>query len=377
MGQNVGLRFGEETGMTLSTLFWLDAFVSSDSLSELVGRPTRATRIRVKANTSLMAAIRSETGAQEELGLARILWPTSLTKARRARAAARAARLDLVERELPGGLLFQTGPLSTDPRLAPHIVNAALSPDATWLRHNPLRRALAADQAAIVRISAAAHNTLIAIEEELSDLPLPAYEPLVNPAEAIHVSRRELVDGHDLSSAAPLVAHEQAGEILARLHRHEAPRAARRSKRSIGKTLAKHRSVLGPLAPSLAARIEALDPEAGTLSGEAVFSHGDASPDQFLLDGHKRVWITDFDRACCAPRSLDLASYSHCSTPEQAEALLTGYRRAGGRTPTAEELRRGRILAAIDRLLDPLRDAQPTWRRDIAASLELLERLMR
>lgn len=363
--------------MTGSTVSWVDALVSADELSDLVGCPARATRIRVKAHTSVTAAIRFGTGAEESFGWARILWPTSRAKARRARAAAQATRLDLVERELPGGLLFQAGPLATDPRLARHIATAALSPEAEWLRHNPLRRAIAADGAAIVRISAAAHNTLIAIERELADLPLPAYEAAPRTRRAIHVSRRELIDGSDLSSSAPLAAHEQAGEILARIHHHEAPRAARRPRRTIIDTLDNHCAVLRVLAPSLAQRLNALGPAPGAPGGNTVLSHGDASPDQFLLDWRTRVWITDFDRACCAPHSLDLASYAHCSTPQQADALLAGYRAAGGQTPTPDEWRWGSIVAIAERLLDPLRDAQPTWRREVGASLELLERLMR
>lgn len=362
--------------MTGSTSSWVDALISADELSDLVGCPARATRIRVKAHTSLTAAIRFGTGREESFGWARILWPTSRAKARRARAAARVTRLDLVERELPAGLLFQAGPLATDPRLARHIATAALSPEATWLRHNPLRRAIAADGAVIVRISAAAHNTLIAIEQELADLPLPSYEAVLNNRRAVHVSRRELVDGSDLSSQAPLAAHQQAGEVLARIHRHEAPRAARRPRRTLIDTLDNHCAVLRALAPDLAQRLNALDPTPRGPGDDTVLSHGDASPDQFLLDGRGRVWITDFDRACCAPRSLDLASYSHCSTPQQADALLSGYRAAGGRMPTPDELRWGSIVAIVERLLDPLRDARPTWRRNVAASLERLERLM-
>ncbi|WP_180272241.1 phosphotransferase family protein, partial [Actinomyces ruminis] len=134
------------------------------------------------------------------------------------------------------------------------------------------------------------------------------------------------------------------------------------------------------LDPALAARVhrlgQALD-AAAPEAGPPVLVHGDASPDQVLLErASGRIWLTDFDRARLAPAAVDLGSYLAVAPADAAPALLAGYAQAGGRVPAEAVLRHAIARARLERIQDPLRHGDPHWRRRLGAQADLIERLL-
>ena len=172
-----------------------------------------------------------------------------------------------------------------------------------------------------------------------------------------------------------------AGAALAALHastRRLPPDLAARlpGRRADGRRAgAVHASVLRALDPALAARVLALDERLPADPPAArVLAHGDFTPDQVLVrldDG--AVWLTDFERSRLAPAATDLGSYLAVVDDAMARALLDGYADAGGRGPDRADLAAGAVRARLERLVEPLRHADPRWRERIDRELEELE----
>ena len=130
-----------------------------------------------------------------------------------------------------------------------------------------------------------------------------------------------------------------------------------------------HAALLDELAPDLAERMRRVVAELpGVASAMPVLSHGDLSPDQVLTthDGDA-VWLTDFDRACLAPRAVDLGSF--LAVLDDA-AFLDGYRDGGGQVPPEDQLRRAVAASLILRAADPLRRACRDWKQQVSANLD-------
>lgn len=363
----------------MNTLDVVEAALDPDRLSELVGSPVRATRIRIKPETSVVLSLaHRETGAVA--GWARMLWPTSHAKASKARN--RAAKLGRTTQEnLVGGLLLQTGEVASDPDLGQRVHDAGpihwpKHGDLPLLRYNPLRRVVVRDGDRVVRVSAHADKLGYPMHRLLAPhVPLP--ERLDDGADP-HVSVQRFTGRSDLARTPDQVATRAAGAAMAALH-SVAPG-------DLAETLAArtlsaqaqaevHADLLDHLAPDLAARVRAVERRLQPLVGELVLSHGDASPDQVLVEG-TQVWLTDFDRVCLAPRAADLGSYLAVCGDAAAVALLEGYREAGGALPTRDHMQAGCMASVMLRLMDPLRAAEPAWRESIGSSLAWLERML-
>ena len=164
-----------------------------------------------------------------------------------------------------------------------------------------------------------------------------------------------------------------AGAMLARLHAAGVPddlarSLALRAPDPVAQGLA-HAALLDELAPGLAERMRRVVAELpGVASAMPVLSHGDLSPDQVLTthDGDA-VWLTDFDRACLAPRAVDLGSF--LAVLDDA-AFLDGYRDGGGQVPPEDQLRRAVAASLILRAADPLRRACRDWKQQVSANLD-------
>lgn len=392
-------------------------------LSEQAGRPVRAARLRIKPRTSLVVGLDDTAG--HPAGWLRILWPISHNKAARTRREAGELGLETAEHEL-GELLAQTGPLPADPKLLKRIAAATASGKlGRWeasqvLRYNPLRRVVVRDGMRVVRVATSrdrgvAFDRFIAgvVETPLrlddgtldgvsvhaftgaQDLAgLLAGNPPSRPSDESRLSRAASdSDGSWLSRAAseasgPCRNHpgadrgpiRAAGAMLARLHAAGVPddlarSLALRAPDPVAQGLA-HAALLDELAPGLAERMRRVVARfPGAASAIPVLSHGDLSPDQVLTTrAGDRVWLTDFDRACLAPRAVDLGSFIAVLDDD---AFLDGYRDGGGQLPPGDQLRRAVAASLILRAADPLRRASRAWEQEISANLDRIMEVLK
>ena len=404
-------------------------------LSEQAGRPVRAARLRIKPRTSLVVGL--DDAAGHPVGWLRFLWPISHNKAARTRREAGELGLETTEHEL-GELLAQTGPLPADPKLLKRIAAATASGKlGRWeasqvLRYNPLRRVAVRDGMRVVRVTTSrdrgvAFDRFIAgvVETPLrlddgtldgvsvhaftgaQDLAgLLAGNPPSRPSDESWLSRaasdsdesrlsRAASDSDEsrLSRAAseasgPCRNHpgadrgpiRAAGAMLARLHAAGVPddlarSLALRAPDPVAQGLA-HAALLDELAPGLAERMRRVVARfPGAASAIPVLSHGDLSPDQVLTTrACDRVWLTDFDRACLAPRAVDLGSFIAVLDDD---AFLDGYRDGGGQLPPGDQLRRAVAASLILRAADPLRRASRAWEQEISANLDRIMEVLK
>lgn len=399
-------------------------------LSEQVGRPVRAARLRIKPRTSLVVGLDDTAG--HPVGWLRFLWPISHNKAARTRREAGELGLETTEHEL-GELLVQTGPLPADPKLLKRIAAATASGKlGCWeasqvLRYNPLRRVVVRDGMRVVRVATSrdrgvAFDRFIAgvVEtplrlddgtldgvsvhaftgaQDLADLL--AGNPPNRPSDESRLSRAASdSDGSWLSRAAseasgPCRNHpatdrdptqstpgpiRAAGAMLARIHAAGVPddlarSLALRAPDPVAQGLA-HAALLDELAPGLAERMRRVVARfPGAASAIPVLSHGDLSPDQVLTTrAGDWVWLTDFDRACLAPRAVDLGSFIAVLDDD---AFLDGYRDGGGQLPPGDQLRRAVAASLILRAADPLRRASRAWEQEISANLDRIMEVLK
>ena len=381
------------------------AVLDADRLSELLQRPVRAARLRIKPEVSVLVSL-TDRSTGLTVGWARLLWPVSHSKA--AQAERLAASLGLaqspVTRSLGEGLLLQCGAVLTDPKLAEPLAQATeLGVLGTWeardvLRYNPSRRLVLRDGATVLRLRTDGGGPADDVHRALSGL-LPVPGLLDSQAVAQCEGRlsvqqwcgdTNLADFHadDAGGAASAQGLKEAtrrvGALLAALHscagQLPADLVGRLPHQPAGsRELAEvHARQLDVLAPELARRVRAVgDMLPSHLPGTPVLTHGDASPDQVLYEySTGRIWLTDFDRVRLAPAATDLGSYLAEAPSCQRHALLEGYA-AHRPVPGDEELGWAIALSRLARLADPLRRAHPSWHERISADLTAIERIAR
>ena len=381
------------------------AVLDADRLSELLQRPVRAARLRIKPEVSVLVSLtHRSTGLTA--GWARLLWPVSHSKA--AQAERLAASLGLaqspVTRSLGEGLLLQCGAVLTDPKLAEPLAQATeLGVLGTWeardvLRYNPSRRLVLRDGATVLRLRTDGGGPADEVHRALSGrLPVPGLldsQAVAQCEGRLSVQQwcgdTNLADFHadDAGGAASAQGLKEAtrrvGALLAALHscagQLPADLVGRLPHQPAGsRELAEvHARQLDVLAPELARRVRAVgDMLPSHLSGTPVLTHGDASPDQVLYEySTGRIWLTDFDRVRLAPAATDLGSYLAEAPSCQRHALLEGYA-AHRPVPGDEELGWAIALSRLARLADPLRRAHPSWHERISADLTAIERIAR
>ncbi|QLF53202.1 aminoglycoside phosphotransferase family protein [Actinomyces sp. oral taxon 169] len=390
---------------TMTTADAVAAVLDADRLSELLGRPVRAARLRIKPEVSVLVSLEDRSTGLTT-GWARLLWPVSHSKA--AQAERLAARLGLAQSPvtlpLDEGLLLQSGEVLTDPKLAQPLAQATdLGVLGTWeardvLRYNPSRRLVLRDGATVLRLRAGAGGPADEVHRALSGrLPIPG---LLDSQAVTQCEGRLSVqqwcgdtnladfyadDADGAASAQRLKeATRRVGALLAALHscaeQLPADLVGRLPHQPAGsRELAEvHARQLDVLAPELARRVRAVgDMLPSHLSGTPVLTHGDASPDQVLYEySTGRIWLTDFDRVRLAPAAMDLGSYLAEAPSCQRHALLEGYA-AHRPVPGDAELGWAIALSRLARLADPLRRAHPSWRERISANLAAIERIVR
>ena len=379
------------------------AMLDADRLSELLQRPVRAARLRIKPEVSVLVSL-TDRSTGFTAGWARLLWPVSHSKA--AQAERLATRLGLaqppVTLPLDEGLLLQSGEVLTDPKLAQPLAQATgLGVLGAWeardvLRYNPSRRLVLRDGSTVLRLRAGAGGPADDVHRTLSGLlPVPGLldsQAVARCEGRVSVQQwcgdTNLADFYADNADGPATAQSlkeasrRVGALLAELHScvgqlpaglidrlpHQPP-----GFRDLAEV---HARQLDVLAPELARRVRAVgDMLPSLLTGTPVLAHGDVSPDQVLYEySTGRIWLTDFDRVRLAPAAMDLGSYLAEAPPSQRHALLEGY--ATHRpVPGAEELGWAIALSRLARLADPLRRAHPSWRERIGADLTAIERI--
>lgn len=329
----------------MSTAEVVDRVLDEDWLSGLLGRAVRATRLRVKPDVAVIIAL-ADTDSGLPAGWGRFLWPVSRSKAATARRRAELAGTWTREQELGGGLVVDSGPLAADPALVAHLHRAqslrllsALDPGRV-LRYNPLRRLVVAESHSVVRVSSASQALARELGRCLRGLiPLPEETGVSAWYADAHISAGRRVGDMDLAGAsgvgprARAAAHMGAGELLAALHASTGGLSpGLRDRLATGRSdlhaqVSAHVGLLDLLAPDLAARLRRLlerlaggaegavvgnGPGGPTGADQAVLTHGDASPDQVLMDSASgRLWLTDFERACLGPAADDQIGRAH------------------------------------------------------------------
>ena len=379
--------------------------LDADRLSELLQRPVRAARLRIKPEVSVLVSL-TDRSTGLTVGWARLLWPVSHSKA--AQAERLAACLGLAQspitRSLEEGLLLQCGTVLTDPKLAEPLAQATeLGALGTWeardvLRYNPSRRLVLRDDATVLRLRTDGGGPADEVHRALSGrLPVPGLldsQAVAQCEGRLSVQQwcgdTNLADFHadEADGAASAQGLKEAtrrvGALLAELHSCAGQLPAdlidRLPHQPAGsRELAEvHARQLDVLAPELASRVRAVgDMLPSRLPGTPVLTHGDASPDQVLYEySTGRIWLTDFDRVRLAPAAMDLGSYLAEAPSCQRHALLEGYA-AHRPVPGDEELGWAIALSRLARLADPLRRAHPSWRERISADLTAIERIAR
>lgn len=414
----------------------LNLILDSEQLSELYGRDVQAGRIRIKPEVSLITSIR-DAHTQADIGWLRLLWPISHSKARKASEQAEANGCSTVIREMPGGLLCDSGPISADPALLPFFGELGStfpsrpfdrigSDRATILRYNPLRRLVMRTENGVLRVqvtpSVLTHELysflegIVPLPERLDtpdqqhapdqgQQPSSAYDdaemrPMSAPSArkhgvttGSHLSLLAYCGNSDLSACENildrdtvcLTYHYDAGRLMAALHlgialmpAHLASAVTGRESNPRRQALA-HAGILDYLSPATARRMRDIAGAIRLPSGNPlVLSHGDASPDQVLIDGGTgRLWLTDFDRVCLAPAMKDVGSYIAECDAAQADAFLNGYAAGGAYLPSEADIRMAQAASLIERAVEPLRTADPLWHHSINSRLDDIEELLR
>ena len=276
--------------------------LDADRLSELLQRPVRAARLRIKPEVSVLVSL-TDRSTGLTVGWARLLWPVSHSKA--AQAERLAACLGLAQspitRSLEEGLLLQCGTVLTDPKLAEPLAQATeLGVLGTWeardvLRYNPSRRLVLRDGATVLRLRTDGGGPADEVHRALSGrLPVPGLldsQAVAQCEGRLSVQQwcgdTNLADFHadDAGGAASAQGLKEAtrrvGALLAALHscagQLPADLVGRLPHQPAGsRELAEvHARQLDVLAPELARRVRAVgDMLPSHLSGTPVLTHG-------------------------------------------------------------------------------------------------------
>lgn len=380
----------------------VELLVDADAVSELVGEPVVAVRLRHKPGMSTVAAL--STPAGQPWGWVQLTTPQARDKARNAQRRARERHRPVQLRALPGGGVAAYGPVVTDPRLHraldqlpcdvlaglghPDPTRPALQPAAQVLRHNPLRRLVLRRDDTVLRLTEEPRRDVARAARVLHRHGVPVSQPLPLAADirrGRRVSTWAWAPGADLHGTPDVAAAHAAGAALGAWHGTPAVPGVVLARTD--PAVAGHAVVDGlrPLSVELADRALAVleDLLPALVAGRpAVWAHGDFSADQVIARPGGGAEIVDLDRLTLAPAALDLGSFaavellrSHDDVPaaDLLPALLEGYPQGA---PDAADLTAWTAYALLVRAGEPLRRARPTWRSEVSARLDLTEEVL-
>lgn len=393
-----------------------EVLVDAAELSELVGMPVRSTHLRHKPGYSTTGAlVVLQDGAF--VGWVQACHEEHLDKVRNAvrRGAERGLRVHV--RSIPRlpGLRLAYGTMDTDPRLRrgldafgrsmPSVDASVDAGQVRILRYNPHRRI-------VLRWEAGGHDPqVVRVTADNQPDPWPTVHaltaagvPTVKPARSRDIRRSRRVSAWtwfgqgNLAEAGRVTADggaaTLAGRALARLHaatglgdRRHGPAETESALRSLARDLCR-------LDVDAAHRMAELSERVlRGLSGqhawrESVVVHGDFSADQVLVGSERDVRLIDFDRMGIAPPALDLGSFAAVEMLSRRDTraspvdlpltshMVEGYQLGGGALPDTHLLAQWTARALLTRVVEPFRQARPSWRDEIHQRLDQVDEVL-
>lgn len=364
-----------------ATVTYTERLLDANWLSEALGARVQATSLRIKPGTSITASFAGQVPGQDASGWIRLMWPAGAGKAAKHTVKAAEMGFTVSDLTLDDGFALQWGGIETDPKLMEHLASFEGLGTGSVLRYNPLRRLVVRNGYRVTRVvlSPAPYSTDL---YRFVGLHVPVPEVLdADTATDMDVLRyvgsRDLSEGFDTAQAA------EVGMLFADLHASTAALPSYLTRHLAAKTVSPaaqvlaHAALFEVLAPDLAERCRSLAAALPPVTGTPVLVHGDASPDQVLVDETTgALWLTDFDRAHLAPAAVDIGSYLATSPAEAGAAFLEGYSTAAGHGLPVLDIQRATAGALALRLAEPLRSASPTWQAEVGTALERIEQML-
>lgn len=407
------------------TLPGLEEFFDSDRLSELLGRPVRADRLRHKPGTSAVARIREAGGG---IGWLATYSPEAAAKLEKTFSRSVGSGLEVQHVALPDypDHSLVSGPIELDHRLY-RPMRPFRRDGFGWifvdrsvevLNYNPQRRVVFAlrhrGERLVCKLSASTPHADSELLARLASRGVPVLETVDRSGlpTSSHVQYFTWFGSGDLSTvgtsnqssqlgAAALrdtagagadaaAASYAAGMALALLHQQPPAFDTHRWRAPAG-SLIKLARETSSLLPGITDRLERLRVGLEPLlrrPGRAALIHGDFSADQVLVDGSD-IRLTDLERCTYGAGASDLGSFAAVeilhnmpltrdtdvlALPRTA-AMLDGYS-AGPTGATETEVLGWTIFHLLNRLSEPFRSCSPTWRQDMVNQLDLMENIL-
>lgn len=393
-----------------------DLLIDAARLSELVGRPVRAVRLRHKPGLSTSAVLLDTEGTRPP-GWIQVTYPGHIDKLhnalRRAGDRGQLVHVREVPHDLaPGGLLLAHGEIDSDPRLQrgldtvrgahPSIHEALASGRLSVLRYNPqrrlvLRRSVSGSETLVIRVTAEKQRDVHRTVSGFAAAGVPVVQPLAT--HGLRRTRRVTVwpwfGTSDLQQATPEHAGRYAvaaGRALAALHSVPAADLRLEAVPDVAQELAALAADLCQLDVGAGERMRHLVAQVRQLvaagSWESGTVHGDFSADQVLVGGvptsgeDPGLVLADFDRVGVGAFAGDLGMFAaaellaHTPAPvgeapagasglaldalPLTSALVQGYAAARGDRPQGPH-RAWVARALLTRVIEPFRAGDPDW----------------
>jgi hypothetical protein len=199
----------------------------------------------------------------------------------------------------------------------------------------------------------------------LADVATPPSEAVVAP---LHLTAQGAVDGEPVSS---LDAAAEAGALVRRLQRAEAPQLMPAPREAQLDAARRKAALIGAVVPALAPRVEKLVRRLGRSmppTVRVVPAHGDFHAGQLLRAGASLI-VLDLDAMCLGSPALDLAEYAAAAGEGAVlDALVDGY----GARP--EGLDWDLAVATLVRASHPFHRAWLAWPDRVEALVREAER---
>lgn len=354
-----------------------EIFFTPERLSEIVGEPVTASRLRWKPGLSTQALLKNADGI---FGWAQAVAPPHLVKVEKAIRRATRFGLNVTVKPIPDTdhtLVF--GPPETDPGLVKGFnelrERGLESAESELVRFNPARRAVLRSTLegapVAIRLTSDAGETKRGHRraKQLVAAGITTVEPLEKGKYLSlwpWVGEADLADerGDQRRRLATLAGRELAAV-------HELPLSDAVHVADVMGALRAQVDDMAFLDHSLARKAEAVIDRCRWPDKAHVVAHGDFSADQ-IATSVEQVWLLDFDRIQALPAEMDVASF-HAYELLSGRAPATDALIAGLGSVTFDDIAPYVAIALGQRMFEPFRAADPRWREATAVRLDQME----